>query len=98
MDKIVYLPLRALLDENNFYRYRLRMGYSSPRSPEEETRELPSFRHHPGTADETLWGATYHIAMQILRLAFDFEPPELSGLPVIRGRLVANYLTGNSIQ
>ena len=96
VDKIVYLPLRELLDVKNYYRYRLQMGYLSPERSGADMRELPSFRHHSGTDDETLWGATYHIAMRFLKFAFDFEPPELADLPIINGRLGSNYLTGNN--
>jgi hypothetical protein len=96
VDKIVYLPLRELLDVKNFYRYRLQMGDLSPGKPGDNMRELPSFRHHTETDDETLWGATFHIAMRFLRLAFDFAPPELADLPIINGRLESNYLTGNN--
>ena len=96
VDKIVYLPLRELVDVKNYYRYHLKMGYISSGRPGADTRELPSFRHHTGTDNETLWGATYHIAMQFLRLAFQFEPPALPDLPVINGRLGSNYLTGNN--
>jgi hypothetical protein len=96
VEKIVHLPLRDLLDGSNFYRYRLQMGGLSPERAGADMRELPSFRHPDGTDNETLWGATYHIAMRLLRLAFDFEPPGLAGLPVINGRLGSNYLTGNN--
>jgi hypothetical protein len=96
VDKIVYLPLRELMDANNFYRYRLQMSDLSPERSGADMRELPSFRHPAGTDNETLWGATYHIAMQLLRLAFGFEPPLLKDLPVIDGRLGSNYLTGNN--
>lgn len=95
VDKIVYLPLRELMDVTNFYRYRLQMNDLSTGRSVDDTRELPSFRHPEGTDNETLWGATYHIAMRLLRLAFNFEPPVLADLPVIDGRLGSNYLTGN---
>lgn len=97
VDKIVHLPLRELLDAGNFYRYRLQMGHLSPDQPSDVIQELPSYRHQSGAEDETLWGATYHITMQLLRLAFNFTPPELADLPVLHGSLNANYLTGNAV-
>lgn len=97
VDRIVHLPLRKLLDVGNFYRYRLQMGDLSPGRTSDVIRELPSYRHQSDAEDETLWGATYHITMQLLRLAFDFTPPELADLPVLHGSLDANYLTGNSV-
>ena len=96
VDKIVYLPLRELVDAKNYYRYRLQMGYIDPENPATVTRELPSFRHSTGTDNETLWGATFNITMQFLQFAFQFEPPELADLQVINGRLGSNYLTGNN--
>jgi hypothetical protein len=34
--------------------------------------------------------------MRLLKLAFDFDPPDLADLPVLHGSLDANYLTGNA--
>jgi len=94
VDKIVYLPLHELMNTGNFYRYRLRMGHLSSEGPTDLIRELPSYRHQSAAEDETLWGATYHIIMKLLALAFEFTPPELADLPVLNGSLNANYLTG----
>lgn len=93
VEKIVRLPLSELLNAGNYYRYRLHMA-DLPGHPPEPARDLPCFRHRNGSETETLWGATYRIAMELLEAAFGFEPPPLEGLPVIPGRLKATYLTG----
>jgi hypothetical protein len=100
--KIVYIPLRDLLNPNAYGCYRLQMGArpqiaslagKNQRTPA-VTQDYPCFVHRKGNNREVLWGATYRIAMLFLELIFGFTPPAMETLPIIEGALDKTYLTG----
>lgn len=93
VEKVVFIPLRELLDPSNYARYRLQMNISEKSG---NNREWPCFRHFTGGGSEILWGATYRVTMVFLEMIFGFKPPEPHSLPVVRGTLEPDYLTGNS--
>ncbi len=87
IDKIVAAPLRALLDADRYRRLRIYDNHS-PR----KTWEMLCFCHFDGRDIDILWGATLRITVHFLTLAFGFQPPELSDLPVIERRLTPAYV------
>lgn len=94
VEKIVRIPVAAFFDPGNYARYRISFAGGSPGLPEMPDREMSCFVHrHQGT-DELLWGATYRITKQFLKTIFDFAPPAVESLPVIRRRLDRRYLEG----
>ena len=95
VDKILYIPLRKLLNPSNYRRYRLRMKFPKDREPSNPRRDFPCFRYQHSGDIEILWGATFRITTTFMENVFGFRPPQLETLPVIEGRLSANYLTGH---
>ncbi len=95
VEKVVYIPLRNLLDPKNYARYRLQFEIKPQKVQNQGTGEFPCFIHKDQDVTENLWGATFRITMAFLDLVFGFKPPELQSLPVVEGTLDANYLTGN---
>lgn len=96
VERIVYVPLRLLLDAERYARYRLRFegdGSGDPGHPE-ETRDFPCFIHDGKRGREMIWGATYRIVTVFLERVFAFRPPELEALPVEHGILNREYLDG----
>jgi 8-oxo-dGTP pyrophosphatase MutT (NUDIX family) len=91
--RIVRLPLRYLLDPGNYGRYRL--SISSGSTPVGRQSEFPCFMHHERQGTEVLWGATYRITMDFLRIAFGFSSPVMDGLPVVHGRRDTSYFNGS---
>lgn len=93
VEKIVYIPLKKLLDPDNYICYRVQQKTSS-QDGRDHIGNMPCFLHdHPGES-ERLWGATYRITMVFLELVFGFKPPALETLPVVHGLLKENYRTG----
>ena len=92
VEKVVSIPLRNLLKQTGYARYRLRMG--SVQGMEGRVKDFPCFVHRDGVERELLWGATYRIVMDFLEIVYGFIPPDVESLPVIRGTLSSNYLTG----
>ena len=91
VEKLVYIPLKSLLNPDSYARYRI--SSATPRKHWENATEsdFPCFVQ----GDERLWGATYRITMTFLRIVFGFTPPDMGSLPVVYGKLDKNYATGN---
>ena len=92
VEKIIYIPLRDLLNPARYARYRLRFGVQST-TPQVHT--FPCFRHAQGNKEEVLWGATYRITAVFLDYVFGFVPPDLNSLPEIHGSLSRSYLNNS---
>jgi 8-oxo-dGTP pyrophosphatase MutT (NUDIX family) len=102
VEKIVYIPLKDLLDGDGYGCYRVRMGYQDETASPAEghhirtpiIQDFPCFVHDSLEGREILWGATYRITTLFLELIFGFVPPPLTTLPIIEGALNTAYLTG----
>jgi hypothetical protein len=94
--RIVYMPLRHLLDPSRYRRYHLVIDSRRADSPRDMPTFFPAF-HHFGRngASEILWGATYRIVSSFLRRVFDFEPPSMMTLPLVEGARRQSYLDPN---
>ena len=95
VEKVIYVSFRDLLNHDLYGRYRLKMGHSTGKDGIVPMQDFPCFRLQNQEAGEILWGATYRITMNFLKLVFDFTPPDLKSLPVVEGSLDENYVTGN---
>jgi len=94
VEKIVYIPLRDLLNTEGYACYRLQMGTRRNHRGGGITQDFPCFLHQNRDEREILWGATYRITTLFLERVFGFSPPPMETLPVICGSLDKNYLTG----
>lgn len=94
VEKVLYVPLRDLLNPNYYGRYRLRMGNNPGRGGIESIKDFPCFQLPAPNGKEILWGATYRIIIDFLESVFDFEPPAVQTLAVIEGALDETYLNG----
>jgi hypothetical protein len=94
VEKIVNIPISNLLNPANYGRFRLRMETHRNADSSESLRDFPCFRFQTNDNIELLWGATYRVAILLLKYVFDFRPPVLEELPLTEGTLDKNYLTG----
>jgi 8-oxo-dGTP pyrophosphatase MutT (NUDIX family) len=89
VEKIVDIPLRAFLEDENYGLCIL----DAPIGIMERVnlkREYPCFMYH----DEMLWGATFSVIMNFLKIVFDFRPPQAYSKRVVKKKLHSDYLTG----
>jgi 8-oxo-dGTP pyrophosphatase MutT (NUDIX family) len=93
VERIVHLPLRRLLQERYYARYRL--SFDTAQGAARRKEDFPCFVHHGRNGKEILWGATFRITMDFLKLVFGFDLPNLSRAPVIQRRLDETYLNGS---
>lgn len=91
VEKLVYVPLKDLLNPNNYACFRLSSEIPRRHWNDATENDFPCFVQGP----ERLWGATYRITMTFLEIVFGFTPPDMRSLPVIYGKLDRNYATGN---
>ncbi len=93
VERIVYVPLKALLTPENYglYRIRFERGRAGRDEGPPEVKELPCFILGSGGGREILWGATYRIVEALLREVFGFSPPGEGSLPLVRGTLGPEY-------
>ena len=94
VERIVRIPLRALLTPDRYIAMRLQMGDHDAAGEGTNGRDFPAFRFLSDNGTEVLWGATYRITMHFLKHVFGFKPPEQVGRTTIEKRLTADYLTG----
>jgi hypothetical protein len=90
VEKIIYIPLRDLLNSTGYARYRLRFEGQTSAA---QVNTFPCFRYEKENNTELLWGATYRITTAFLDYVFGFVPPDLNSLPEIYGRLSKAYLS-----
>ncbi len=95
VEKIVYIPLKNLLMNSNYARYRLNIKTQHGNEKNSIVKDFPCFLHEHNDGVEKLWGATFRITMVFLEIVFGFKPPDIESLPIVHGTLDENYLTGN---
>jgi hypothetical protein len=89
VEKIIYIPLRDLLNSAHYARYQLQFEGETTAS---QVNTFPCFRYEKDDKMELLWGATYRITAAFVDNVFDFVPPDPSSLPEVHGRLSKEYL------
>jgi hypothetical protein len=97
VEKVIHIPLRALLAPESYVRFRLEIDLAGAGPRNREIREFPCFIHLENGSYHRLWGATFRITMNFLDRIFGFRPPEMQTLPRVDGKLGEAYLTGNSL-
>jgi hypothetical protein len=95
VDKIVYVPVRELLNPDAYACYRLHFNVDGKRGGDGTIQDFPCFRHQNEKEQEVLWGATFRIVMSFLEMVFGFTAPSTDSLPVIYNTLDQRYLSGS---
>ncbi len=92
VEKIVSIPLKKLLEPDNYVQYRLEMKNPNADNGTQQVYDAPSFLYKSGLESEVLWGATCRITLKFLELIFGFEVPTDGSLPVLKGIMDETYL------
>ena len=96
MERIVSVKLCDLLNPARYGRFQPVMANGSTDSdPSLQRNGFPCYIHDGRSDSEFLWGATYNITQNFLKLIFNFSPPENDALPIIRRALDETYLIGS---
>lgn len=96
VERIVFIPVHTLLDTHRYGRFRpMVAGQGSSDSQPLHHEDLPCFVHEDDSGKELLWGATYRIVRDFLKIGFDFIPPPLDSLPLVEKEMSREYLNGS---
>ncbi len=96
VEKIIFIPMRALLNPDRYCRLYLRFENAPGIHAGAEEMTFPGFVHQDQKGTEYLWGATYRITIRFLETAFGFQPPPPAALPLVQGLLNQRYLQGTT--
>ncbi|MEA1935448.1 MAG: CoA pyrophosphatase [Thermodesulfobacteriota bacterium] len=90
VDRIVEIPLRTFFNDENY-------GLCSVESSSELKKNIARVRNFPCLIyrDEVLWGATFYIIMNFLKIVFDLELPGSHSKRVVKKVLCPDYMTGS---
>jgi len=95
VDSIVEIPLMNFFDESNYGLYHIETS-NQLNTNKQYPREFPCLitRDHQGK-EEILWGATFTIILNFLKIVLNFEIPDLHKKRIIKRTLGPEYLTGH---
>ena len=95
VDTIVEIPLMNFFDESNYGLYHIETS-NQLNTNKQNPREFPCLitRDHQGK-EEILWGATFTIIVNFLKIVLNFEIPDLHKKRIIKRTLGPEYLTGH---
>lgn len=90
VDRVVEIPLRAFFNDEHY-------GIFSVESLIEIRKNVDRIRNFPCLiyGDEVLWGATFSIIINFLKIVFDLDLPDTHSKRVVKKVLYPDYLTGN---
>ena len=92
VEKIITVPIQQFLNPAHYAACRLSLGSGKDKHASSAIEAFPCFRLPDVAGPEILWGATYRMVINFLEVAFDFRPPPLASLPVVRKQLGEEYI------
>ena len=94
VESIIEIPLRSFFDERNYGIYSIETS-NELAIDRRDPKEFPCLiiRGMQGNED-ILWGATFFIIMNFLKIVLNFDIPDLHAKRVIKRTLGPEYLTG----
>jgi 8-oxo-dGTP pyrophosphatase MutT (NUDIX family) len=95
VESIVEIPLTAFLDESNYALYNVETS-SEVKTARQRPNGFPCLvaRDSAGK-EEVLWGATFYIIMNFMKIVFNLDTPDPGSKRVINRTLGPDYLTGH---
>lgn len=94
VEKIIEIPLASFFREDSYGMYMIEASDTLP-TQDQGPWEFPCLIHEDDDGEEILWGATFYIIMNFLRIAFNFQLPDLHSCRIRNKTLNPDYLSGN---
>jgi len=91
VEQIIYIPLKDLLNPACYSQMQIEVASQHKGDSNLLSDTFPCFIYQNQNGNEFLWGATYRIVMQFLKLVFNFIPPKFESMPVMHRKLDENY-------
>ncbi len=96
VEKILFIPLRALLNPSHYAVFRLHVPSHLEWRFNGSQLEFPCFLYRHEGHTELLWGVTYRIVTLLLEVLFEFTPPGMARLPLVPAVLDDSYIHGRA--
>lgn len=96
VEKILKIPFQKMLEPDRYACCRMHYAGDLATGRGGAFQDFPCFLYQTTTENEVLWGATYRITIDFLRLVFDFVPPPVNSLPMIHRTLGEEYIKKNN--
>jgi len=90
VDKILYIPVKDLLNYENYGKFTIQL-LPNIRKNTEKNRYYQCFICQDQNGKELLWGATYRIVIRFMKTVFGFKPPENESLQLINAQFYKTY-------
>jgi len=95
VESIVEIPLTAFLDESNYALYNVETA-TEVRTARQRPNGFPCLVAQDAAGrEEILWGATFYIIMNFMKIVFNLDTPDPGSKRVINRTLGPDYLTGH---
>jgi len=95
VESIVEIPLTAFFDDSNYALYKVETS-SEVKTARERPNGFPCLIARDSTGkEEILWGATFYIIMNFMKIVFNLDTPDPGSKRVINRILGPDYLTGH---
>lgn len=92
VEKIVKIPLTSFYREDSLGRMEI-----APREQHGKAMQYPCLIHQDSDGqEEILWGATFYILLEFLRIVMDYHLPEWKSKRLVLKSLTSGYLSGRS--
>ena len=92
--RFIEIPVASFFDDNAYGRYLIHAAPGLP-TADQGPWEFPCLIHEQGGTEEILWGATFFIITNFLKIVFDHTLPDLRGKRTRSKTLTADYLAGS---
>ncbi|MDI9569870.1 MAG: hypothetical protein QM278_03895 [Pseudomonadota bacterium] len=93
VERFIEIPLESFFTPSSYGRYLIQASEQvTPADP--GPWEFPCLIHEQDGREEILWGATFYIIMNFMKMVFDHRLPDLNDKRIRRRMLHAEYLTG----
>ncbi|MEI8173123.1 MAG: CoA pyrophosphatase [Deltaproteobacteria bacterium] len=94
VERLVEIPLNTFFQEDNYGYYEIELSGSLSHNSQ-TFQKFPCLIYRDNhDREDILWGATFFIIMNFLKIVFDFEIPELHAKRVVKKTLYPDYMTG----
>jgi len=93
VERFIEIPLESFFDPYSYGRYLIQAS-DSVATGNPGPWEFPCLIHAQDGGEEILWGATFYIIMNLLKIVFNHQLPDLTDKRIRRKVLHADYLTG----
>ena len=94
VEKVIHVPLRNLLNPENYMRFRLKIDIPQTGVEAPAFKEFPCYVHAENGKHHRLWGATFRILLSFVQRVFELRVEEINPTLRVERDMPEHYYTG----